>query len=93
MLLENAIKRHAVPDGWVRVKRVRNIPGGWSSAWGSIVVDAERRWRSWAVKCLRVHQIEIADLGRGGIALYDSDHPAVKQYELGGASFGGRIHP
>jgi hypothetical protein len=29
MLLKNAIKRIlAVPDGWVRVEQVRNIPGG-----------------------------------------------------------------
>jgi hypothetical protein len=28
-------------------------------------------------------QVEIADLAGGGIALYDSDHPAAKQYTTG----------
>jgi hypothetical protein len=81
MLLENAIKRiHAVPSGWVRVEQVRNIPGGLDLCLGVHRGQRGKTVAAWAVKCLKVHEINITDLDGGGIALYGTDHPAAKQY-------------
>ena len=81
MLLENAIKRMlAVPDGWIRVEQVRNIPGGLELCMG---IHRGRRGKTvaaWTIKCLSVHEVKITDLDGGGIALYGADHPAAKQY-------------
>ncbi len=58
MLLENAIKRiHTVPDGWVRVEQVHNMPGGLELCLG---IHSGRRGKmvaAWAVRCLRVHEL------------------------------------
>ena len=82
MLLENAIKRIlAVPDGWVRVEQVRNIPGGLELCLGIHRGQRGKIVAGWAVKCLRVHEVKITDFDGGGIALYGPDHPAAKQYQ------------
>lgn len=81
MLLENAIKRIlAVPDGWVKVEQVRNIPGGLELCLGVHRGKRGKTVAAWAVKCLKVHEVKITDLDGGGIALYGPDHPAAKQY-------------
>lgn len=81
MLLENAIKRIlAVPDGWVRVEQVRNIPGGLELCLGIHRGKRGKTVAAWAVKCLRVHEVKITEFDGGGIALHGPDHPAAKQY-------------
>jgi hypothetical protein len=81
MLLENAIKRIlAVPDGWVRVEQVTNIPGGLELCFGIHHGRRGKTVAAWAVQCLRVHEVKITDLDGGGIALSGTDHPAAKQY-------------
>jgi hypothetical protein len=78
---KNAIKRIlAVPDGWVRVEQVGNIPGGLELCLGIHRGKRGKIVAAWAVNCLRMHEVNITDFDGGGTALYGPDHPSAKQY-------------
>lgn len=89
MRIERAIKIiHALPspDGWVRLEQVRKAQGRLQLCFS---IHRENRGRKktgdWSVTCLGVREAHITNFDGGGVRIYPSTHPAVRQYVAGRA--------
>lgn len=81
MLIRKAVKlANEAPNSWVRVGRIRRIPGGLELFFSIHDGKRGRKFDGWNVRCQGVREFKITDIDGGGLALYPSSHPAARQY-------------
>lgn len=81
MRIEQAVRSiNTMPDRWVRLERVRRLPGGLDLSFGIYRGRRGRRFGAWEVTCLKVHEATITAWDGGGLRLYSSSHPAAREF-------------
>jgi hypothetical protein len=81
MLIEAAIKRvNSLPDHWVRVEQIRSVSQGLELLIAVYKGRRGRRVEVLRIRCFGIREFHITDVDGGGLAIYPSTHPAVRQY-------------
>ena len=78
--IEDAVDAMAGPGHWVRVEKVQKTTQGLEL---SFAIHNDKRGKkvdTWSVACSGVLETHITDLDGGGIAVYDTTHPAARQW-------------